>query len=190
MARAAREESDEPRRRGGGRRALPPVRAARQPRSEPRRRGAGPRWASPALTPPGSGSRPRSRRRASCWSSTTSCRCTRPGSRIADAGLGVPEAPRGRAGPVLPAGVGRPGSRRALSFIGYRPRRVLRWSPGDPAIPTSWRRRRSASPGRRGCRACRRLPAAPSECSPTTWFAPSSRSAIPIRTRWGSQTWR
>ena len=54
--------------------------------------------------------------------------------RLPDPGLGVPQAARGRArrscsSPPSRARVGR------YSFIGYRPRKVLRWSLGDPGDP-------------------------------------------------------
>ena len=71
------------------------------------------------------------------------------------------------------------------SFVGIRPRSVLRWSDGRlgedgggaATRPTPTRRSPSASAatGRRRSRACRRSPAAPSASSATTWSAPSSR---------------
>ena len=77
------------------------------------------------------------------------------------------------------------------SFIGFRPRKVLRWSLGDPGDPYALAaaelgRFRAGAAGR----ACRRSPAARSGCSPTTWCAPSSRSASRTRIRSGCPTWR
>ena len=72
VARAAREESDAARARGGGRRALPPDRAAGRARPHPRRRVRGAQWASP-LTLGARRLRRRSRRRARWRASTRSC---------------------------------------------------------------------------------------------------------------------
>ena len=97
------------------------------------------------------------------------------------------------------------------SFVGLRPRAVLRWSDG---VLSEWsgeeaaageapepqragarplrRRRRPPRPstGRRRSRACRPSPAAPSASSATTWCARWSRSASPIPTRSACPTWR
>ena len=89
------------------------------------------------------------------------------------------------------------------SFVGIRPRSVLRWSDGalDAESAARRRARRRADPyaavaeylaasGRRRSRACRRSPAAPSASSATTWCARSSRSASRTPTRSGCPTWR
>ena len=83
------------------------------------------------------------------------------------------------------------------SFIGFRPRRVLRWSLGDGGDPYALAAaelagvRAAPLPG--VCRPAprrRRSPGARSACSPTTWCEPSSRSPTPTPIRWGSRTWR
>jgi anthranilate/para-aminobenzoate synthase component I len=86
------------------------------------------------------------------------------------------------------------------SFVGFRPRSVLRWSDGvlssseggsidapDPyaGLPSTWLVSRSPL-----SKACRRLPVAPSASSATTWFARSSRSASQTPTRSDCPTWR
>ena len=87
------------------------------------------------------------------------------------------------------------------SFVGIRPRSILRWSDGKlsedggPAggRPRSLRRRGRASgrlPAGARSRACRPSPAARSASSATTWCAPSSRSASRTPTRSGCPTWR
>ena len=69
------------------------------------------------------------------------------------------------------------------SFIGYRPRKVLRWSLGDAGDPYELvaaelgRFRPAPLPD------LRRSPAGRSACSPTTWCVRSSRSATRIRIR-------
>ena len=95
------------------------------------------------------------------------------------------------------------------SFLGFRPRAMLRWADGSSS---EWRgrarlgrgagrqrgrrpvRRRRASTWRAtGCRrstTCRRSRAGRSGSSATTWSGRSSRSASPTRTRSGSPTWR
>ena len=59
-----------------------------------------------------------------------------------------------------------------------------------PATRTRSRPPSSAASASRRCPTCRRSPAAPSGCSPTTWCARSSRSARPTPTRSGCPTWR
>ena len=84
-----------------------------------------------------------------------------------DAGLGVPQAARRRPGQpaflLESADQGRVGR---YSFIGFRPRKVLRWSLGDPGDPVRAGRRRArrATGAAAARRACRRSPAAPSAC--------------------------
>ena len=107
-----------------------------------------------------------------------------------DAGVGVPEAARADRPAFLleSAEQGRVGR---YSFIGYRPRQVLRWSLGDPGDPyalaadalAAYRRCRSSRPAAV-------LRAAPSASSPTTSCARSSRSASPTRIRSACRTWR
>ena len=68
-------------------------------------------------------------------------RSPRPGSRHRDPGLGVPEAARRRrrrgrdAGAAFLLESAEHGRVGRYSFIGYRPRKVLRWSLGDPGDP-------------------------------------------------------
>ena len=110
--------------------------------------------------------------------------------RLPDAGLGVPEAARAKGPRFLleSADQGRVGR---YSFIGFRPRKVLRWSLGDPGDPVRARRGRARPlPRRAARRTCRRSPAARSGCSPTTSCARSSRSASPTPIRSASPTWR
>ena len=76
------------------------------------------------------------------------------------------------------------------SFIGFRPRKVLRWSLGDEGDPYALAAAELGACGSRGCQTCLRSPAARSACSPTTWSAPSSRSDRPTRIRSGCPTWR
>ncbi len=77
------------------------------------------------------------------------------------------------------------------SFIGLRPREVLRWSLGDGGDPYALAAaERRALSARRRSTMRRRSPAAPSASSATTSCAPSSRSASPARTRSGCPTWR
>ena len=77
------------------------------------------------------------------------------------------------------------------SFIGFRPRKVLRWSLGDPGDPYALAAAELGALRRpRRYRTCRRSPAARSACSPTTWCARSSRSASRTRTRSACPTWR
>ena len=107
--------------------------------------------------------------------------------RLPDAGLGVPEAARCGSDPapsflLESAEQGRVGR---YSFIGFRPRKVLRWSLGDPGDPYALAAAELAGSASRRCPTCRRSPAAPSGCSPTTWSARSSRSASPTPTRSG-----
>ena len=87
------------------------------------------------------------------------------------------------------------------SFVGIRPRSVLRWSDGTLSetggdgprrarplrapSPSTWPA--TSSPRSRGCR---RSPAARSASSATTWCARSSRSASRTPTRSGCPTWR
>ena len=91
------------------------------------------------------------------------------------------------------------------SFVGVRPRSVLRWSDGvlssgrsravaagsatrpipTPRSPSTW-----PPSGRHRSRACRRSPAAPSASSATTWCARSSRWASRTPTRSACRTWR
>ena len=76
------------------------------------------------------------------------------------------------------------------SFIGYRPRRVVRWSladGGDPYALAAAEVQRTARPR---CPTCRRSPVAPSASSATTACAPSSRCPRRTRTRSGSPTSR
>ena len=76
------------------------------------------------------------------------------------------------------------------SFIGFRPRRVLRWSLGDGGDPYALAAARAdADSTPPHCRSSRRSPAAPSGCSRTTWSVRSSRSGRPIPTRSGCPTW-
>src|SRR4030088_860464 len=80
------------------------------------------------------------------------------------------------------------------SFIGFRPREVIRWSLGDDGDPYEIAAAAVAPPPRpprspppppgpatasRRSPTCRRSPAAPSVCSATTSFAPSSRCQSP-----------
>jgi anthranilate synthase component 1 len=76
------------------------------------------------------------------------------------------------------------------SFIGYRPRRLVRWSLGDEGIPTTSRRARSRAIARPRCPTCRRSPVARSACSATTSCEPLSRSRTRIRTPSGCRTSR
>jgi anthranilate synthase component 1 len=64
------------------------------------------------------------------------------------------------------------------SFIGYRPRKVLRWSLGDPGDPYALA---AAELGR--FRAAEIHGPQPSGCSPMTWCARWSHSASPIPIR-------
>ena len=68
------------------------------------------------------------------------------------------------------------------SFLGFRPRAVIRLAPRGDAPPTlrgAWPRSSRATGSRRST-GCRRSPAARSGCSATTWCAPPSRrSASP-----------
>ena len=76
------------------------------------------------------------------------------------------------------------------SFIGYRPRRVLRWSLGDPGDPYELAQRElDLTRAEPAPWICRRSPAVPSACSPTTWSAPSSRSVTPTRTLYAYRIW-
>ncbi len=87
------------------------------------------------------------------------------------------------------------------SFVGIRPRSILRWSDGDAArgggagnagARSIWRRRRAPLPatGWRRSRGCPRSPEAPSASSDTTSCEPSSPWASRTRTRWACPTWR
>ena len=87
------------------------------------------------------------------------------------------------------------------SFVGIRPRSVLRWSDGvlsetggrGAGRAGSLRRRRREPrplPARPGRGPAAVLPAARSASSATTWCARSSRSASPTPTRSGCPTWR
>ena len=77
------------------------------------------------------------------------------------------------------------------SFIGWRPRRVLRWSLRGRGRPVrDGRPGRSPSTARRRSPACRRSPAAPSASSASTACAPSSACPSPTRTCSGCRTWR
>ena len=78
------------------------------------------------------------------------------------------------------------------SFIGYKPRGVLRWSLADGGDPYALAAAEVSAPppgaGRRG--ACRRSRAARSASSATTACARSSRWASRTPTSWGCPTWR
>ena len=77
------------------------------------------------------------------------------------------------------------------SFIGVRPREVVRWSLGDAGDPYAIAAREvGRATARRRCPTCRRSPAARSASSATTSCARSSRSASRTRTRSGCPTWR
>ena len=98
------------------------------------------------------------------------------------------------------------------SFVGLRPRALLRWSDGralgverradlerrgradrDRARARPLRgggRAAAGATGRRRSPGCRPSPAAPSASSPTTWCGPSSRSASRTPTRSACPTWR
>ena len=77
------------------------------------------------------------------------------------------------------------------SFIGYRPRRVLRWSLADGGDPYALAAAEVAAPAPgAAARACRRSRAARSASSATTACARSSRWARRTRTRSGCPTWR
>ena len=90
------------------------------------------------------------------------------------------------------------------SFVGIRPRSMLRWSDGcsrreqrgrdgrdrDAPDPYAAVAEHLAATGPPRSRACRPSPAAPSASSATTWSARSSRSASRIPTRSGCPTWR
>ena len=65
------------------------------------------------------------------------------------------------------------------SFIGYKPRRVVRWSLADGGDPTSSPSARSRATARRRSTACRRSRAARSASSATTACARSSASPEP-----------
>ena len=75
------------------------------------------------------------------------------------------------------------------SFIGFRPRKVLRWSLGDEGDPYALAaeelRRFRVAP----LPDCRRSRAAPSACSPMTSCARSSRWASPTPIRSVCPTW-
>ena len=77
------------------------------------------------------------------------------------------------------------------SFIGFRPRAVLRWSLADGGDPYALAadRSRALQPGADRRRA-RRSPAGPSASSAMTSCARSSRSATPTPIRSGCPTWR
>ena len=118
-------------------------------------------------------------------------RCRDLHRRLRDARVGVPEAARAGAGRSFLLESADQGRVGRYSFIGYRPRKVLRWSLGDPGDPYAL-----AAAELAGARAAplpepaavrRRRGRA---CSPTTWCAPSSRSASRTRTRSGCPTWR
>ena len=77
------------------------------------------------------------------------------------------------------------------SFIGYRPRHVMRWSAGRRRrSPTRSPPPKSSATARRSCPACRRSRAARSASSATTACARSSRSARRTPTRSGCRTSR
>ena len=101
--------------------------------------------------------------------------------RPPDAGVGVSEAARRRPAPAFLLESADQGRVGRYSFIGFRPRKVLRWSLGDPGDPYAIAGRRELTRFRvaEAARACRRSRAAPSACSPTTWSARSSRSGEP-----------
>ena len=179
------------RRRGGRRRPLPPDGAAGEPRPVARRCGSG--CSMPAVSAElsaagaravaGGGARARARPQPDpAVGQTFIDDCQTPVSAF----LKLRE--QGHAFLLESADQGRVGR---YSFIGFRPRQVLRWSLGRSGRPVRARRRRS-SPASAPLRSptCRRSPAGPSGCSPTTWCGRSSRSASPTPIRSGSPTWR
>ena len=71
------------------------------------------------------------------------------------------------------------------SFIGYKPRRVLRWTLADGGDPYALAAPRCPATDRRSSRACRPSPAARSASSATTACAPSSAWPSPTPTSSG-----
>ena len=147
--------------------------------------------ASRSLTP--------GRRRSGCSMSAVARQARAP-SRSRETWIDDTETPVSAFLKLRAAGAGEPcfllesadhGRVGRYSFIGYRPRKVVRWSLGDPGDPYELAQREldAARGAPRPSLRCR-SPAAPSACSPTTWCARSSRSAIPTRTRSACPTWR
>ena len=146
----------------------------------------------------------RARRARATWSRSA----PRLRRRLRDARLRLPQAARGEpeGAPCFLLESAEQGQVGRYSFVGFRPRSVLRWGDGDAerSDGATARTRPSDAPdpygavaerlaalrARRRSRACRRSPAAPSASSATTWCARSSRSASRTPTRSGCPTWR
>ena len=76
------------------------------------------------------------------------------------------------------------------SFIGWRPKQVLRWSLQDGGDPYTLAHEAVTRSARRRSPACRRSRAAPSASSASTACAPSSACPSPTRTCSACRTWR
>ena len=100
----------------------------------PRRRRAGARWPSPRLARRRRGAVADARETRELLRVRPRAAARDPDRRLRDARLGVPEAPRAT-GPCFLLESADQGRVGRYSFIGYRPRKVLRWSLGDPGDP-------------------------------------------------------
>ena len=100
------------------------------------RRRAGARWPSPLTAPGASSPTPASEVRALGARAQPDPAAPHLHRRLRDAGVGVPEAARARTEPAFLLESAEQGQRVGrYSFIGFRPRAVLRWSLGDGGDP-------------------------------------------------------